>query len=75
MIIGVSIVDKHKPKGKGHVGTYMFEIDYPAGDSHFDFMTLWAQTTEGEDELRPYLGRLLQRDDMPRPVRGNGEPV
>lgn len=73
MIIGVSIVDKHAPEGKRHIGTYMFEIDR-ANDSHLDFFTA-AAPPDGEATLRPYLGRLLKLQDIPNPVNANGEPV
>jgi hypothetical protein len=74
MIVSVSIVDKHKPKGQGHVGTYMFEIDHPA-DSHFDFLTLACVDPEEEAKLRPFIGRLLQKDEIPEPVDGHGNLV
>lgn len=67
MIIAVSIVDKHKPEGDRHVGTYTFEIDYP-GDSHFDFLTM-ACPVENEHLARPDLNRLMTRDDMPDPIQ------
>lgn len=73
MIVVVSIVDKHKPSSKCHVGTYLFEVDYP-NNTHFDFMTL-AVPPENEHLLRPYLGRLLGKEDMPDPVRGDGSPL
>lgn len=70
MIICVSIVDKHKPKGQGHVGTYLFEIDR-VNDSHFDFMML-AVPAENEHIVRPQLGRLLRKGEMADPVDGFG---
>lgn len=73
MIIAVSIIDKHKPEGARHVGTYMFEIPYD-GHSHFDFLSLPCDP-DGEEEMRPYCGRLLQKADMPEPINGEGEPV
>lgn len=71
MIIGVSIVDKHKPAGHRHVGTYIFEIDYDP-NSHFDFMTV-ACLPENEATLKPYLNKLLRQDQLPNPVNGVGE--
>lgn len=67
MIIGVSIVDLHKPKGQQHVGTYMFEINYP-GDSHFDFLTV-ACPVENEDCVRAEGLGLLTKDTMVNPQR------
>lgn len=76
MIICVSIVDQHKPKGSGHVGTYHFEIDYPAG-SHAGQIDLMAVDCPLENEhlIRPFLGRLLQADEIPDPIRGDGSAV
>jgi hypothetical protein len=62
MIISVSIVDNHKPRGHRHVGTYTFEIDYP-GDSHFDFLTV-ACPVETENEMRQDVGKLLTLEDL-----------
>jgi len=73
MIIGVSIVDKHKPRGQQHVGTYMFEIDYSV-DSHFDFLTATC-AKEAETEIRPYLNRLLSAEEIPNPVDQNGKRI
>jgi hypothetical protein len=67
MIIAVSIVDKHKPEGQRHVGTYLFEIDYP-GDSHFDFLTV-ACPVENEDTVRAEGLGLLTKDTMTKPMR------
>ncbi len=64
MIVGVSIVDRHKPAGERHVGTYMFEVDY-SGDSHFDIECMVCPP-ENEENLRPYLNRLLRREDFLR---------
>jgi hypothetical protein len=73
MIIAVSIVDKHKPAGHRHVGTYMFEIERP-NDSHFDILTHACPPGEYEDKLRPFLNRLLQKDEIPDAVDGEGNP-
>jgi hypothetical protein len=59
MIIAVSIVDRHKPVGKGHVGTYTFEIDYP-GDSHFSFHVVPC-APETEHLARRFVGRLMTK--------------
>ena len=67
MIIAVSIVDLHKPNGSNHVGTYMFEIDYP-GDSHFSFLTL-VSPVDKEDALRPHCGKLETEKDIPDPLK------
>lgn len=74
MIIGVSIVDRHKPHPDNHVGTYFFEIDYPR-DTHFDFLVLSSENDEGEEKLRPYLNRLLSAAEIPDAIRGDGTPV
>jgi hypothetical protein len=62
MIIGVSIVDKHKPEGQRHVGTYCFEIDYDA-NSHFEILALPCPS-EKEAEIRPHLNVLLKEQAM-----------
>jgi hypothetical protein len=64
MIISVSILDKHKPEGQRHVGTYTFEIDYP-GDSHFDLLAV-ACPSENEAVVRArgLLGRLATINDI-----------
>ena len=76
MIIGVSIVDKHKPAGSLHVGTYVFEIDYPAAEheGQMDFLVRDCPA-ENEWRMRPYVGKLMTIVDMPDPVRGDGTPV
>lgn len=74
MIISVSIVDKHKPPGDMHVGTYFFEIDYPH-ESHFDFMTGYTQDEVEARKLRPVLNRLLSKYEIPDPVNGDGSPI
>ena len=60
MIIAVSIVDRHRPEGSRHVGTYFFEIDYPAAehDGQMSFLVK-ACPAEREDEARPCVGKLL----------------
>ncbi len=83
MIVGVSIIDKHRPEGKRHVGTYTFEVDYP-GDSHFDIECVVAPV-ENEENIRPYLNRLMTAEDMRaaaaagaegmRPVNFHGDPL
>ena len=67
MIISVSIIDKHRPKGKRHIGTYTFEIDYPAGEhpKQFDFMVLDCPR-ENESAARRLVGRLMTADDLQR---------
>lgn len=62
MIISVSIVDKHKPTGQKHVGTYTFEIDYP-GDSHFDLLAV-SYPVEKEADVRYMVGRLMKEQDF-----------
>ncbi len=71
MIVGVSIVDRHRPKGEAHVGTYMFEVDY-SGDSHFDIECLVAPV-ENEENLRPYLNLLLKKEDFLRALDSGAE--
>ena len=67
MIIAVSIVDKHKPEGQRHVGTYQFEIDYP-DDTHFDLLVVSSNKEHPSApmaaKVRPYLNRLLSKDEM-----------
>lgn len=67
MIIAVSIVDKHKPEGERHVGTYQFEIDYP-DDTHFDLMVVSSNKEHPSApmaaKVRPYLNRLLSSLEM-----------
>lgn len=60
MIISVSIVDKHKPLGSNHVGTYTFEIDYPS-DAHVDLFVIECPP-EGEAGIQPWVGRLITRE-------------
>lgn len=76
MIIAVSIVDKHRPTEQRHIGTYIFEIDYPASmhPGQMDFLTIDCPI-EGEAEMRPFVGRLLSVDEMPDPVHGDGTPL
>jgi hypothetical protein len=65
MIIAVSIVDKHKEPGNRHVGTYLFEIPYPAREHSKQMDLLAADYPEkSEENLRPYLGKLLSKSDM-----------
>jgi hypothetical protein len=73
MIIAVSIVDKHKPEGERHVGTYMFEIDYPP-DTHFDFMVVSSKPGQEAitEHMKPFLNRLLSRDEVPDAIQGDG---
>lgn len=73
MIIAVSIVDKHKPAGERHVGTYHFEIPYD-GNSHFDLYAV-ACPVENEWIFRHLLGRLAQRDEIPEPMHPDGRPA
>lgn len=76
MIISVSIVDRHKPKGKRHVGTYTFEIDYPASEheGQMEFLTVDCPK-ENEDYVRPMVNVLHTLETMPDPMivvtRGN----
>jgi hypothetical protein len=76
MIIGVSIVDKHRPHGQRHVGTYVFEIDYPAA-AHPDQISFLAMDYPVNDEarLRPFVGKLLSASELPNPVRSDGTPL
>jgi len=76
MIIGISIVDKHRPEGERHVGTYMLHLPEVSGDSHFELLTIVAPV-ENEAELLPHCGKLLTKDVMPNPVKvgSDGEPV
>jgi hypothetical protein len=76
MIIAVSIVDKHRPQGQRHVGTYFFEIDCPvaAHPGQMDFMVRDCPA-EAEPVFRPLLGRLVSASEMPEPVRGDGTRV
>lgn len=73
MIIAVSIVDLHLEEGNCHVGTYMFEVDYPGGP-HFDLQACVCPVDE-EEMARPLLGRLLKKEDIKNPVNGLGEPI
>ena len=60
MIICVSVLDVHRPHGQQHVGTFHFEIDYPA-DSHFDLCAI-AVPPESEAQARPLIGKTLRKD-------------
>lgn len=64
MIIAVSITDRHRPVGHQHIGTYMFEVDYP-GDSHFDILSVVCPV-EQEEEARAsgQLGKLTTIAEM-----------
>ncbi len=70
MIICVSIVDKHGEPGKLHRGTWLFEVPIP-NDSHWDLVAIAAPAAT-ENELRPLLGRLLQKEDMDNPFHLDG---
>lgn len=60
--VSVSIIDKHKPSGQQHVGTYTFEIEY-SGDSHFELLALPCPV-EHEDACRFMVGRLMTKQDF-----------
>lgn len=70
MIIGVSIVDKHKRTGEpasGHVGTYYFEVDYPAGhEGQIALLAGVVRPEEHEAAARKLCGRLLSVEDIIR---------
>ncbi len=70
MIICVSIIDRHKPIGKQHVGTYTFEIDYPASEhpGQMDFFVVDCPPDQ-EHNVRPMIGVLHTLETMPEPVR------
>ena len=68
MIIAVSVVDKHRPRGSQHVGTYMFEIQLDADSSHFDLLALVCPK-ENEDEARPNIGKFESVNEILNPVR------
>ncbi len=79
MIICVSIVDKHKPKGQQHIGTYTFEIPYPAAE-HEGQMDFFVKDCpkEREAKARYLIGQFLTLENMPNPVRvdiKNGQQV
>lgn len=76
MIIAVSIVDRHKPGDDKHVGTYIFEVDHPAAIHQGQISLMVADyPAEEEDKLRPLLGRLLKRHEIPNVVDGEGNPI
>lgn len=77
MIVCVSIVDRHRPEGDRHVGTYTFEIGYPAAThpGQMDFYTADCPA-EGEAEIRHTIGKLLRREEIPRCVHAHdGSPA
>lgn len=71
MIVSVSIVDRHRPPGHRHVGTYTFQIDYPepehAGQIEF-LATAFPKGSENDNEVKSMVGKLLTRETMPAPL-------
>ncbi len=55
------------------MGTYMFEVDVPDPNTHFDLVAVCGPYTP--DDMKPLLNRLLTVDDMPDPVKLDGTPV
>lgn len=76
MIIYLSIVDRHRRKGDGFVGGYAIEVPYEAvHQGQIDVMVVTGDPDNVAERWRPLLGRLLRKDEVPEPVRGDGSPL